>query len=64
MRENSPRKHCDTCRYAYLEPECAGKRDCLRQRCGSPEYNAPTYTHDMLMEDWGRGHCRFWSPKQ
>ncbi len=35
----------------------------LRQKCRSVEYNSPNYTHDMLMEDWGQGYCRFWAPK-
>ena len=34
-----------------------------REHCSSPDYNATTYTHEMLMEDWGQGHCRFWAPK-
>lgn len=39
------KKHCDTCIHAYMEHECDG----LRQKCRCPEYNASTYTHDMLM---------------
>ena len=35
----------------------------LRQKCRSPEHNSPNYTHDMLMEDWGQGFCRFWTPQ-
>jgi len=27
------------------------------------EYNSPNYTHDMFMEDWDRGYCRFWAPQ-
>ena len=49
-------KHCDTCLYACRD------RDDPRQKCSSWAYNASTYTHDMLMEDWGRGYCRFWTP--
>ena len=50
-------KCCRSCAFSrYLQGE-------TRERCGSPDYNAPTYTHDMLMEDWGQGYCRFWTPK-
>ena len=35
----------------------------LRQKCRSPEYNSPNYTHDELMKDWGQGYCRFWTPQ-
>ena len=52
-------KHCDTCDYSYMEREGF----VLRQKCRSTEYNAENYTHELLMEDWGRGHCRFWTPK-
>lgn len=51
------KKHCDTCRYSYRE---SGDP---RQKCRNEAYNAPSYTHDMLMEDWGQDHCRFWAPK-
>ncbi len=53
-----PEKSCSTCQHAYME--CEHFR--LRQKCRSAEYNSPNYTHDMLMEDWGRGYCRFWVP--
>jgi hypothetical protein len=33
------------------------------QRCSNAEYNSVGYTNRMLMEDWGRGYCRFWAPK-
>ena len=56
MSEN---RHCDTCLHSYMEREHFR----LRQKCSSPEYNSPNYTHDMRMEDWGRGCCRFWAPK-
>lgn len=61
MREDE--KHCDTCRYSYLEPDHTKGRGHLRQNCSSLAYNSSEYTHDMLMEDWGRGYCRFWAPK-
>lgn len=27
-----------------------------------PRYNSPVYTNQMLLEDWGNGCCRFWTP--
>ena len=51
-------KHCNTCLHSYMECEHFH----IRQKCRSPKYNSPNYTHEMLMEDWGRGHCRFWTP--
>ncbi len=56
MRDSE--KSCSTCQHAYMECEHFQ----LRQKCRSMEYNSPNYTHDMLMEDWGRGYCRFWAP--
>src|SRR5699024_6053520 len=50
-------KRCGSCAFSYY-PEGTG-----RARCGNPGYNATTYTYEMLMEDWGQGHCRFWTPK-
>ncbi len=61
LREDE--KHCDNCRYSYLEPEHTKSRVYLRQRCSSPDYNTSTYVHDNIMEDWGRDFCRFWTPK-
>ncbi len=52
------KKHCDTCLYAYMECEHFQ----LRQKCRSMEYNSTKFTHDMLMENWGRSYCRFWAP--
>lgn len=57
LRENE--KSCNTCAHSYMDHE--GFR--LRQKCRSPEYNAPEYTHDMFMEDWSQGYCRFWTPE-
>ena len=51
-------KSCDTCLHSYMECEHFH----LRQKCRSPEYNSLNYTHDMLVEDWGQGFCRFWAP--
>ena len=52
-------KACSNCLHSYMECEHFH----LRQKCRSPEYNSLSYTHDMLMEDWGQGYCRFWAPK-
>lgn len=57
MRENE--KNCDTCAHSYMDRENFR----LRQKCRSSEYNSPTYTHEMFMEDWCQGYCRFWAPK-
>jgi len=60
------KKHCDTCEYSYMSTE---KNEYTEhgimpvQRCSSADYNSPSYTNQMLMEDWGQGHCRFWAPK-
>lgn len=32
------------------------------QHCSDPRYNSPVYTNQMLLEDWGNGCCRFWTP--
>lgn len=55
------RKHCNTCSHVYYAIESGSV---VRQRCASPDYNSPNYTHEMFMEDRDRDHCRFWSPKQ
>lgn len=60
------KKHCDTCRYScrvkgiYAAAMSGGSEI---QRCLSPDYNSPAYTSAMLLEDWGKGHCRFWVPQ-
>lgn len=51
-------KSCDTCAHSYIV-----QGDVKTQNCGSPDYNSESYTHEMLMEDWDQGYCRFWSPK-
>ena len=61
MREDE--KHCDTCLFSYLEPECSQNRIYLRQKCSNPDYNASKNIHNSIMEDWGRDFCRFWAPK-
>lgn len=58
-------KNCDNCNYSYLKRDefhLIPGREFL-QHCASEQYNAPSYTHEMLMEDRSGGHCRFWSPK-
>ena len=62
MREDE--KHCNNCRYSFLEPERDKARIVLRQKCRSPEYNSSKNVHDNIMEDWGRDFCRFWAPKR
>ena len=52
-------KNCGNCLHSDMECENFH----LRQKCRSPEYNSLNYTHDMLVEDWGQGYCRFWTPK-
>jgi len=56
-------KHCDNCRFSYLEPERERTRIILRQKCRNPDYNASKNIHNSIMEDWGRDFCRFWAPK-
>lgn len=55
---NETEKTCDTCAHAYYDPA-----EAETQNCSNPNYNSQSYTHDMLMEDWSHGHCRFWAPK-
>ncbi len=63
---NDVKKHCDTCAYSYMGTE---KNEYVQdgfipvQRCSNDNYNATSYTNKMLMEDWGRSYCRFWTPK-
>ena len=59
-------KTCGNCEYAYYQ------RDDLHlipgqaylQHCGNENYNADSYTEEMMMEDRGGGHCRFWTPQK
>lgn len=58
-------KHCDTCFHACYESEKdlnGGDKLTRLQHCGHPVYRSPAYTNKMLLEDWGKGHCRFWTP--
>ena len=63
MAEN--KKHCNTCAHSYYETVGANYvPDGVKiQHCGSGSYNSRKYTADMLLQDWGRGYCRFWAPK-
>lgn len=45
-------KHCDNCRYSYMEPERDNARIILRQKCRNPDYNSSKNIHDSIMEDW------------
>ena len=64
MSLSKMKKHCSTCKYSYFEKERdrAISPDGAAQHCSNTCYNSPQYTHEHLMEDWGKGHCRFWSP--
>ena len=57
MREDE--KNCANCAHSFMDRG----RLRLRQKCRSPEYNSPAYTHDMFVEDRERGLCRFWTPE-
>lgn len=60
-----PKKHCDTCIYSFFIEEKnieVGYGYVQMQHCSNPIYNSPTYTHKMLLEDWGKGYCRLWQP--
>ena len=58
-------KHCNTCEYSFdvIEKNLHIPEGVKMQHCGSFDYNSPAYTHKMLMEDRGKGYCRFWAPK-
>ena len=54
-----------TCASSYYQEEknVNGGKDMVRmQYCSDPRYNSPVYTNQMLLEDWGNGCCRFWTP--
>ena len=57
------KKSCDTCRYSYYEKDTSRHPTIgiLRQHCSSEEYNSPSYTEEMLIEDMKNGCCRFWA---
>ncbi len=59
-------KHCSTCAFSYMQAENnhLAKRNLQKtQHCSNKSYNSPAYTSQMMLEDWGRGYCRFWKPK-
>ena len=60
-------KHCDTCRWSYTGKENSSTADgefVERQFCRHEIYTSPAYTHEMLVEEIGRGYCRFWEPRE
>lgn len=60
------KKHCNTCRHSYMvvEPNAYIPEGVPMQYCASPLYNSSDYTHEMRMEDWDKGFCRFWEPRE
>ena len=64
LGRTNPLKNCDTCRHSFDQiEETSGGAAVRRQHCDSPDYNAPSYTEEMMLEDWDRGYCRFWEPR-
>lgn len=62
---NEKAKHCNTCAHSYYQNEMdmdKGMEEVRMQRCSNPDYTGPAYTNQMLLEDWGQGCCRFWTP--
>lgn len=59
-------KHCNTCEHSYYQTvQNAYISDGVKtQFCRSADYNSDDYTHEMLMEDWDKGYCRFWTPRK
>lgn len=55
-------KSCTTCAYSYYLTDAHDNP--TEQCCSNEKYNAPEYTREMLMEDWDKGYCRFWTPKE
>jgi len=58
-------KSCDNCKDSYYERDehhLIPDREYL-QHCSNRAYNSAAYTHEMMMEDRGGNHCRFWAPK-
>ena len=55
-------KKCSNCRFSYAAQDFSGRAK--GQNCSSQKYNSPDYTNEMLMEDWNKGHCRFWEAKE
>lgn len=62
---NNTERNCDTCNDSYYMTEknpSGGKKLVQLQHCRNTVYNSPAYTHQMLLEDWGKGFCRLWTP--
>ena len=62
---NNTERNCDTCNDSYYMTEknpSGGKKMVQLQHCRNIVYNSPAYTHQMLLEDWGKGFCRLWTP--
>jgi hypothetical protein len=59
MRKIKIAKHCNNCNHSYYAADT--DEAAKTQHCSSPEYNSPEYTEEMLMADWDKGYCRFWS---
>lgn len=60
------KKHCNTCGHSFLQDDQNTylEYSCVQmQHCSSEIYNSPAYTFEMLLEDWGKGYCRLWTPK-
>lgn len=59
-------KHCTTCDHSHhqMERNTYIPGGVKTQHCASTDYNSDDYTHEMLMEDWGKGYCRFWTPQK
>lgn len=60
------KKHCSSCAYSYRQMEQSVRHfgGVKTQHCASADYNSDDYTHEMMMEDWNKGYCRFWTPKE
>lgn len=60
------KKHCGNCAFSYTQQtsHTAGYGRRELQHCSNETYNSPAYTAKMMLEDWGRGYCRFWTPKK
>lgn len=58
-------KHCNTCAFSFYETNKSAyiPSGVKMQHCSNPVYNSPEYTQEMLLEDWGLGHCRLWTPQ-
>ena len=55
-------KHCDTCKFIYQAINF--NNEDIGQHCNNVYYNSPDYTNKMLLEDWEKGHCRYYERKE